>query len=333
MAQFARLCPAQNAEFIPCERPFSNFDLVERSFCGIRPMRRILSQARMHGAQTIVIEEGLPGAGDLQDEDEDILALEPLFDRDKTKGSRVSFFRHVVSKETLASIPDDSFIGYAIYKKDAVGPRVYESVIAMSGRENNYVRGAPSWTCAVSGREFTVTGYLYAQQNGVTNSCAHVATRTVATRFLGGDLSYRQMNEWVGEYRQARGREHRPPGEGLTTDEICHILEKSGAKTFMADCERAERPLVPYQLRVYSSIESGFPAMLFFGTERHTNEGETAYHVIPLFGHTFNEDTWAPDADLLYFPLRKATKCLNSGAWVSMFVGHDDNAGSNYCIP
>jgi hypothetical protein len=72
---------------------------------------------------------------------------------------------------------------------------------------------------------------------------------------------------------------------------------------------------------------------VFFGTDPQTDDGETAYHVVPIFGHTFNEDTWAPGADLLYFPLRKATKCLTSSAWVSMFIGHDDNAGSNYCIP
>jgi hypothetical protein len=238
-----------------------------------------------------------------------------------------------VSKENIGAIPEDTFIGYAIYKKDAIKARVYESVIAISRRENNYVRGAPSWTCTVAGRGFAVPGYLYAQQNGVTNSCAHVAVRTVATRFLRKDLPYRRMNEWVSQYRRDKGREETPPGQGLTNDEICHILERSGAKTFVADCERVKRPPIPYQMRLYSSIESGFPGIVFFSLEGKTDEGKRDYHVIPVFGHTFNEDTWVPEADLLYFPLRKATKCLTSGAWMSMFLGHDDNAGSNYCIP
>ena len=332
MTQDARVFSTQKAEFIPCERPFSNFDLVEKRFCGIPTMRRILSQARMHGARTIVIEEGLREASDLQEEDEDILALREHFNPDETEACRVSFFRAVVSKENIGGIPDDPFIGYAIYKKDAITARVYESVIAISRRENNYVRGAPSWTVAIAGRVFAVSGYLYAQQNRVTNSCAHVAVRTVATRFRGKDLCYRQMNEWVSEYRRNNGLEERPPGEGLTVKEICHLLGKSGAKTFVANYEDDEGPPVPYQLRLYSSIESGFPAIVVFGTGGQTHEDQPS-HAIPVFGHTFNEDTWAPGADLLYFPLRQATKCLTSGAWVSMFIGHDDNAGSNYCIP
>lgn len=333
VSQPARSCPAENIEFIPCRRPFSNFDLVEEQFSGIQPMRRVLSQARMHHARTIVVERGLLTASDLLEEDEDLLQLMPGFKPTETVSCRVSFFRERVTKRSLARTPNNSFVGYAVLKKDSTGARVYESVMAPSRHANNYVRGAPSWTCAIAGRQFSITGYLYAQQNAVSNSCAHVALRTVATRFLGSDLSYRQINAWVAQYQRNNGEKERPPADGLTNDEICHVLEQCGARTFVADCERPERPPVSYQLRLYASAESGFPGVVFFGTEQHTAEGNRAYHVIPVFGHTFNEDTWAPGADLMYFPLRKATKCLTSAAWVSMFVGHDDNAGSNYCIP
>ena len=195
MPQSARLCSAERAEFIPCERPFSNFDLVEKRFCEIQPMRRILSQGRIHLARTIVIEDGLHDASDLQEEDEDILALRPGFKLDEIEACRVSFFSVVVTKETIGTIPEEAFIGYAIYKNDAIRARVYESVFATSPHENNYVRGAPSWTCNVAGREFTIEGYLYAQQNGVTNSCAHVAARTVATTFLGNDLNGMKISD------------------------------------------------------------------------------------------------------------------------------------------
>ena len=287
----------------------------------------------MLGARTIVIEDGLKDALDLQEEDQDILALRPDFKLDETEVCRISFFRDVISKSTIGAIAEDSFIGYAIFKRDGIKDRIYESVFATSKRENNFVRGAPSWTCAVAGREFTITGHLYAQQNGVTNCCAHVAVRTAATCFLGEDLSYRQMNKWVSEYRKAEGIDETPPGEGLTNLEICHILEKSGAKTFVADFEQAKLSPIPYQLRLYSSVESGFPTIMFFGLEQQADEDKRGYHAIPIFGHTFNEDMWVPSADMMYFPLHKVTKCLTSSAWVSMFIGHDDNYGSNGCIP
>ena len=334
MPQVARLATAENVEFIPCERPFSNFDFVEkRKFSGIPPLRRILSQARVHKAQTIVIEEPLRDASDLLEEEEDIRKWRPDFQSKNVRSCRLSFFRDAISSSSIKSVPDGSLIGYAIYRQDAIKARVHESVMVTSPRENHFVRGAPSWTCAIAGRQFPITGYMYAQQNTVTNSCAHVAVRTVAGRFLRGDLSYRQMNEWVSQYRRARSIVEVPPSDGLTSDEMCHILQQAGANTLVGDYRRTERPPVPYQLRLYSSIESGFPGIVFFGTERNAPGGGRAYHVIPVFGHTFNEDTWTSGAELLYFPLRKATKCLTSGAWVSMFLGHDDNAGSNFCIP
>lgn len=332
MSKPARLCDAEPAEFIPCERPFSNYSLVENRFKGIRTLRRILSQVRMHGAKTIVVEHLLE-ATDLQEEDEDISGLRPDFKPEDTVSSRLSFFTDTVSEANIKSIDKESFIGYAIYKEDTIKARVYESVIRASKRDNNFVHGAPLQQCAVASRVFTVSGYLYAQQNGVTNSCAHVAARTVATRFSNGDISYRQMNEWVSEYRSANSIAESPPGKGLTNNEICYILQQAGAKTLVGDYACVESPPVPYQLHLYGSVESGFPGIIFFGTEEETDDGNIGYHVVPIFGHTFNEDTWVSDAEHLYFPLRKATKCLTSGSWVSMFVGHDDNSGSNYCIP
>jgi hypothetical protein len=237
------------------------------------------------------------------------------------------------------------FLGYAIVKKDDVPPtplvclrgrtgyRVYESVVKGSWHKNNYVRGSPTWVCCVAGRKMSINGYLYAQQNGITNSCAHVAMRTAATRFLGSDLSYRQINQWVRDFRTAKGHAPKNPGEGLSSGEICHILRQVGAETFVGDYTGATTPTVPYERYLYGAIESGFPAILFFETEEQDASGEVACHAVPVFGHTFNEDAWVPDANLFYFPMRKATKALSSGTWVSMFVGHDDNAGSNYCIP
>jgi hypothetical protein len=54
---------------------------------------------------------------------------------------------------------------------------------------------------------------------------------------------------------------------------------------------------------------------------------------VPLFGHTLNQDTWVPSADRSYFKVGAGTKYIPSESWLSTFVGHDDNWGSNYCIP
>jgi hypothetical protein len=94
---------------------------------------------------------------------------------------------------------------------------------------------------------------------------------------------------------------------------------------------------------IYGCIESGYPAIVTFSVddtkekeEEEEKGGEEEkgpfLHAIPLFGHTFNEDTWVQRAES-YFHVGPETKCIPSESWTSMYIAHDDNWGSNYCIP
>jgi len=80
---------------------------------------------------------------------------------------------------------------------------------------------------------------------------------------------------------------------------------------------------------LFGSVESGFPAIAIFGT----TDPSGALHAVPVFGHTFNRDTWVPSAELLYFKIGTGTIYIPSESWLSMYIAHDDNWGSNYCIP
>ena len=177
----------------------------------------------------------------------------------------------------------------------------------------------------VGGKPFTVSGYLYAQQNGLTNVCAHVALRTAAARFHpAGDMSYREMNTLA-----AAGHAKARTEDGLTVQEMVQVLEAAGARCFQADYSEPTANPPPFQKYIYGSIESGYPAIVIFGT----TDANSSLHAVPVFGHTFNQDTWVPSADRSYFKVGEGTKYIPSDSWLSMFVGHDDNWGSNYCIP
>ena len=52
-------------------------------------------------------------------------------------------------------------------------------------------------------------------------------------------------------------------------------------------------------------------------------------HAIPIFGHTFNNDTWVADADATYFELSKDVGYMRSDSWLGNFIVHDDNHGPN----
>ncbi len=330
MNRYARTAPGQALEIIPTRRPFSFFNFIETRFRGYQSLRRILSQVRMHNGKTMVIEK-LNRPDDLREENEDLRKRNADFL--SSKAYRLSFFtREFSTKHGLTTATDQEFIGYAILKKD-VAPsfgtvrRVYESVIRSSRHDNNFVRGQQLWTCSAGGRQFCVRGYVYAQQNGLTNVCAHVALRTVAARFhTNGDMSYREMNNVLGIDHVAMKT---GGATGLTTQQMVQVLEAAGARCFQADYSQPTTNPPPFQKYVYGSIESGFPAILIFGTTDPSGN----LHAVPVFGHTFNQDTWVPSADLSYFKIGTGTIYIPSESWLSMFITHDDNWGSNYCIP
>lgn len=346
MDDFARIARAESTEIIHLERPFSNFDFVESRFGNLWPLRRILSQVRQLGGKTMVFER-IDGAEDIREENEDLRSLVPSFN--KTATSRLSFFTRTVGTPVgISDLAPDDFIGFAIIKDDRVPrikgvsasgrrvARVYESALRTSRHENNYIRGAPTWECRAGTKRFPISAYLYAQQNGITNCCAHVALRTAAARFhSGGDVSYRMINEWVAKARGKKRWQDCAIHEGLDKKEVVGFLEHVGARCFVGDFTLTREAVVPFQKYIYGSVESGYPAVVAFTVPGagQRQADQPVGHAIPVFGHTFNEDIWVPNADSSYFRIGAETEYLPSELWVSMYLCHDDNWGSNFCIP
>lgn len=327
MEAFARTAKAKKTEVEDVRRPRSLFDFVDHHFRGSETLRRLLAQGRNHGVQTIVIEELEPSI-DLEEERADIATA--VNSSNIHRSFRLGLFAtSIAHKSKIPNVNNQSFIGYVIVRTDLARGKdhphyIYESVIKKSRRINNFVRGEQEWHCSIYGKDFPVKGYLYAQQNGITTSCAQTSLRTVAAAFQNGkDLSYRTINEQAGIDQISRKGK-----DGLSSEEMTNILKSLEIGCFRGDFRPESKltPPAPFERILYSGIESGFPAIVFFKT------GKPSTHAIPIFGHTFNEDTWVPSAGRMYFGDVNAD-CLYSDTWLSMFIGHDDNIGSNVCIP
>src|SRR6201999_2148891 len=108
--------------------------------------------------------------------------------------------------------------------------KIYESAIRPVQYDHSFIKRAPTWDVTVAGTPRAVDAHIYAQQNGITNCCAHVAVRTTAAVFPHGDLSYRRMNEILKIDLKKRS-----PGDGLNKREMVEILERAGARCVVAD--------------------------------------------------------------------------------------------------
>lgn len=333
MKKYARIAQNVKIDSIPIEKPFSNFEYIESNYDGIASLSRIFSQIRQHEGKTMVVEL-LEESEDINQENEDI--KKEIGDNfESCEVFRLSFFDcQFDNPNEIESISNDNFLGYAIIKKDKSSSsysktRIYESVIRQSACGNNFIRGHKDWVCNVNGKELTIQGYMYAQQNDLTCVCAHVALRAVIARFHSdGDVLYHDINQIVADFRK-ENRTGSISGNKINVQEMIHVLESLNITCFSADYE-PQTPMpspVPFQKYIYGSIESGYPAIVIFKSRKG------GHHAIPIFGHTLNQDTWVQRANSSYFMIGSQTKYIPSESWVSMYIAHDDNFGSNFCIP
>lgn len=309
--------------------------------------------------------ETLPEEGELAEESEDLRTRlgTPL----ETQVWRLCFFTGRPSYPAIRDSNPGDFLGYAVLRQDWDGARspiarIYESVLARQDRGHNYVRGDLIWQVRCGHDTFEVCGHLFAEQNDCTNVCAHSALRTVCARHMPDqDLSYRQINRWLdidhGSSRHvgmelngsstSRGLDLGSMGEVLRQADIPHITHYYGPPRLAFSIGNEAVPIRPpcsYQRTLYGGLESGYPALLIFGRVETLplqedglplNSENSLYHVIPVFGHTFNQDMWVPRAETAWFEFRigAGTSYLPSDLWLSAFIAHDDSLGSNYCIP
>jgi len=315
------------------ESGFSNFLFIDREYAAHPVMRRIFSLARKHGFQSVLIEDLEESRCPLLAEENEALALRlPSFTGSVVQ--RLSFFRSRAGHEPGTR----DFIGSAIFKSDSFSglpnPRSHVSEALLpsprSSQENNFIHCGRRYDFHTAVGDFSASGALYAQQNDMTFVCAHVALRTALAGLLPeGDITYAELNRLAGidhQTKQVGG------GIGLDPDQMEAVLNGLGVAYEKIVHEPALGATLPtdYQRNLYGFIESGGPALLGFELEDPTATAG-ARHIIPVLGHTFNEDAWVPEADRSYFA--KGLSYYPSESWLSAFVAHDDNFGPYYCLP
>jgi len=330
----SRLIAHRSFEAVDIRRPFSLFKLAEDRFEGSAPIRRLLTLARQREATFIIIEEVEP-TDDIAAENDWLLSRYP--DHHSEGLLRLSIWRgETVPTETMEGCDSTSCVGYAVLKHDAVPSRgfdqwhIYEAVLRKFPHPHNYCHAIANFTFRVGGGEWTIPGCLYAQQNGLSKACAQVAIRSVvATRLGRADVSYVEINGYAAEIDSVDD-----PGNGLSINQIAHVLQRLGVNFFQVNYEVTPelRQQLPFEKLIYSGIESGAGALMVFKMEGPGAPADVS-HIIAGFGHTFNEDAWAPQAQSAYFRIGETIRYIPSRAWASSFIVHDDNFGANLCIP
>jgi len=317
------------------EAGFSNFFFIDVDYQSNAVLRRIFSIARKFEYQSLLVEEITEGECQLLLEENQAISLRSP-DFQGSTVHRLTFWKCLPDK-----VPKPSdFIGYAIFKSDRFAgssqPNVYvfEAVLPPLRPEsqNNFIHCQRSYLVQTIAGQFEVAGVLYAQQNDLTFVCAHVAMRTALACILPeGDITYARMNEFAGIDHQTRLVGN---GLGLQPEDLEAILQglKVPYEKIIHEPKIGLTLPTEFQRDLYGFIESGCPALVGFEQD-DPNAGPdgSPRHIVPVIGHTFNEDGWVPDAQRAYFG--NQLSYYSSESWLSAYVLHDDNFVPYYCLP
>jgi len=314
--------------------PFSSFRWVDKNYPDNYAIRRLFSLGRSQSAQTLMIEDIQP-SGMIREENEEIKNY--VVDHSMEGLVRLSFWGTEFKRPNASDCRDENCIGYAILKHDKAPSRnydewhVFEAVFRKYDHPHNCVADPMRIRLKLGGFPIAVDGVIYAQQNQLNKACAQVALRSVISKILKRDIPYTEIN---GFARQALAGTF-DPARGLNAKQIRAVLGGFGIRFIDFDYSQHpyyERRKNPYQKYIYAGIESGNSALLGFSLKGPAITYDTC-HIIPFYGHTFNQDTWAPDAEISYFRVGERLRYVSSINWTSSFLGHDDNFGPNFCIP
>jgi hypothetical protein len=324
---------------LDCRKPFSfYFDLVSKhwlsgtSSSNNVPLHRICTLARKQGASFVTIES----ASRRPDVREEIDALDSHHGGGGTAvATSFAFFGGDISPENVNDVAEGDLIGTAILinYKPPTAPNfqssyIYESIVVApylleeSGRRrsllNNFIcRDAP-FRRLVRGRDFSIRGFYYCQQNSQTHVCAHACLR-MAINSDGAlnrpALTAAAINAQLNVT---------PPLTGLTIGQVSDVIRgQTRVMPMIVDCTRLSKS--EYLSILTSFVESGCIVLLVFTTANNIE------HVVAVFGYTRNSDEWHPQGIPGYGGPQSAQYYTNS-SWVDHFVIHDDNLGPYYTL-
>lgn len=255
-----------------------------------------------------------------------------------------------ITYKRLLVIKNDILIGFIHfrlieYKCGRKITSVYEAVLNpnMTEDENHYIHVHKNHKVVFNNVAYEVYGYKFCQKDSITYMCAEASLK-----MLFDNLPNQKLPLQYYEINDSLGLDRSRISYGLKTGQISEFLSKKGLN-FNIYSNGVDDTLNPirklhkcneYVLSpkkttgymdiiqtIYSSLESNHPSLICFFPE----EGKEG-HIIPVFGHTFNEDLWTHHSLRHYF-FRNELKYLSSLYWIDNFIVHDDNLGTNFCFP
>jgi hypothetical protein len=244
---------------------------------------------------------------------------------------RIAFFEADLSGKNLKGVTSDQLQGSCIIKRNIfpsgkIMGHVFEAVLKAEPILNHYLHAQGVHSVRLAGKQFTVRGTFFCQQNSKTIQCAHAAV-IMALRAMAPDLDLPHLPTAPALNDALNGHEL---GKPLNTRDMVELFGQHGVKMLAHDPLQPNAKGIDYRTLVHAGIESGLPVLLAFMT-KDRKTGEMVNHVVTVLGHTLNTDIWVAEAEFGY-GVKTPYKYHPSYDWCPHWLINDDNLGMEYCL-
>ncbi len=215
--------------------------------------------------------------------------------------------------------------------KELLGAYVQEAFIRNSPSLCEFIHSEAKQKFFVLGKEFSITGSYFAQQQGRLTCCAHAALMVVAKNIYAAlnkecPLSYSKINGIL-----------KIDSEEFSTECVCKGLSPEEMQKALRDGAGIQSVIMraspdgttlttPAELinAVYHCVEVGLPTIICFS-------GDNQSHAMAVVGHNFAPNLWQGCVTNAYFSCTQSQPYLPSHSWVEGLLVQDDNFGP-YCL-
>jgi hypothetical protein len=210
----------------------------------LRPLEAVFDVAREGRCCCIVIEERYL---DLDYRSEYSLFWSKRFEHSPPEAKRIHFFATAVSPEQLHEIPDNAeYLGYSVLRPATLGP-VGRTVMRPPPRVAEHavlctVEDRPN----LFGKELSVRGTPFCEQDGELLRCAHAATWLTHYVAQARGLIGRRTTAEIATLPALEVSRHRSlPSNGLTVEQMQSIFSAIGLPAVFYDAEDLPDPPAP----------------------------------------------------------------------------------------
>lgn len=227
----------------------------------------------------------------------------------------------------------DSYLGFITLRPIIISP-VGASILSKS-LSSSYIRCADHFPVYLMGKEFSVNGTPFMQQDNAVGACAQasiwMALRTLRKR--EGDRAHdpAQITDAATKYN-LNGR-IKPNREGLTKPQMIEAIRAAGYSPHSIYLEKADEVLPMSQkeinaalIKIHPYVESEIPVILLLSSQ---NNG----HAVVAIGHTWNANPKEVVQMEVSNSIGMNLSFTHAVTWIPEIIVHNDNSGPYLVLP